>query len=435
MFFDGKGGVMAFHSEKAVLSLCLRDPVVVDEAVSLSLKKDHFTFPLYRLLWDAFVEDRGRGVGPDRATICDRFNDKIGDGKPFSDWGHFTKIVDEVERVPAVRGNVEHYVTTIVEAARRQYIFDTARRILDHEEGGSPFSEILRVSTAITNAASWTPEGRSEPRTAHEITKDYLEDLQAQRMGLKSSTLVVTDIPALDDILRIRPGQMIIVGGRPKMGKSQLMFTLLANIAKANEASTLAISAEMNEAQIGERIATSEASLGLSVEDLERATEKVLSRWEGVPVYFDDKPKTLGGALMSIRLQKKKRDICAAAVDYLQLLKLPEANSRERQVAEASSAFKRLAMELDIPIFVLAQLNRSCEYRENKRPILSDLRDSGQIEQDADAVLFVYRHAVYAQDHEPASDAEIIVRAQRNGPVGTAHCTWEPGKGWFRGRG
>lgn len=423
---------MAFHSEKAVLSLCLRDPVVVDEALSVGIKRDHFTFPLYRLLWSAFVEDRERGIGPDRATICDRFKDRVGDKKPFEDWAEFNRVIDEVERVPAIRGNVEHYVSTIVEAARRQYIVDTARRIIDHEEAGSPFPEILQVSTAITNAASWTPEGRSEPRTAHEITKDYLDDLQAQRMGLKSSTLVLTDIPALDDILKVRPGQMIIVGGRPKMGKSQLMFTLLANIARANGAPTVAISAEMNEMQIGERIATSEASLGLSVDDLEKARETVLKRWEGVPVYFDDKPKTLGGALMSIRMQKKKRGICAAAVDYLQLLKLPEANSRERQVAEASSAFKRLSMELDIPIFVLAQLNRSCEYRENKRPILSDLRDSGQIEQDADAVLFVYRHAVYCEDHEPASDAEVIVRAQRNGPVGTAHCKWEPGNGWFK---
>jgi replicative DNA helicase len=134
-------------------------------------------------------------------------------------------------------------------------------------------------------------------------------------------------------------------------------------------------------------------------------------------------------------MQKKKLDISAAAVDYLQLLKLPVSTSRERSVAEASSAFKRLSMELDIPIFVVAQLNRSCEFRENKRPILSDLRDSGQIEQDADAVVFVYRHSVYDTDYPGTDEAEVIVRAQRNGPTGTALCRWEPGIGWFKGRG
>ena len=102
-------------------------------------------------------------------------------------------------------------------------------------------------------------------------------------------------------------------------------------------------------------------------------------------------------------------------------------------MAEASSSFKRLSMELNIPIFVVAQLNRSCEFRENKRPILSDLRDSGQIEQDADAVIFVYRHSVYDTDYPGTDEAEVIVRAQRNGPTGTAFCQWVPGKGGFRG--
>jgi replicative DNA helicase len=226
------------------------------------------------------------------------------------------------------------------------------------------------------------------------------------------------------------------LGGRPKMGKTHLMITVLKNVAKIHDNPTLFVSAEMNEAQIGERIATSEAKFGMSPEELRRAKGVVEREWEGVPIYFDDKPKSLGAALMSIRIQKKRMGICAAAVDYLQLLKLPQApgGSRERQVAEASSAFKRLAMELDIPIFVVAQLNRNCEYREDKRPILSDLRDSGQLEQDADAVVFVYRHSVYKEDHEPASDAEVIVRAQRNGPTGTSFCTWEPGSGWFRSR-
>jgi replicative DNA helicase len=91
-------------------------------------------------------------------------------------------------------------------------------------------------------------------------------------------------------------------------------------------------------------------------------------------------------------------------------------------------------MELDIPVFVVAQLNRSCEFRENKRPILSDLRDSGQIEQDADAVVFVYRHGVYDSAYEDSDEAEVIVRAQRNGPTGTSLCRWKPGRGWFADR-
>jgi replicative DNA helicase len=426
---------MGFSSEKALLSVCLRNPICVDEANSIGLRRDHFDHPHHRILWGQFVIDRAAGIGPDKATIYDKFEDKIGGGRPFVDYTEFSSLIGEIERTPGNRNNIEAYVGSVVQEARRRHIVRLCQNILASDAEKEPFSEILKYSASIVGVTTWAPEGRSQPRLAHDIASDYLDDLEAQRLGLKTSTLVTTGIEALDRILLVRPGQMVVVGGRPKMGKTHLMISLLSNVARLYERPTLFVSAEMNEMQIGERIATSDADLGETADDVRGAKDVVLDKWRDVPIYFDDKPKTLGAALMSIRVQKKQLDISAAAVDYLQLLKLPPSTSRERQVAEASSAFKRLSMELDIPIFVVAQLNRSCEFRENKRPILSDLRDSGQIEQDADAVVFVYRHSVYNEDHEPASDAEIIVRAQRNGPTGTALCKWEPGKGWFGSHG
>jgi replicative DNA helicase len=400
----------------------------------MGVKKDHFDHPHYRLLWNQFTRDRIAGIGPDRAILYERFEDRIGEGKAFDDYAKFSALVSVIEKTPASKKNLEAYVGAVVEAARRKHIVRLCRMVVASEEEQEPFSEILKYSTSIGMVSTWAPEGRSQPRLAHDITKDYLEDLEAQRLGLKSNTLVKVGVKDLDNILYVRPGQMIVVGGRPKMGKTHLMITLLKNIAKTQESPTLFISAEMNEMQIGERIASSETRLGETAEDVQRVRDGILSEWADVPIYFDDKPKSLGAALMSIRVQKKKMNISAAAIDYLQLLKLPQSTTRERQVAEASSAFKRLSMELDIPIFVVAQLNRSCEFRENKRPILSDLRDSGQIEQDADAVIFVYRHSVYDTDYPGTDEAEVIVRAQRNGPTGTAMCEWEPGSGWFRGR-
>ena len=425
---------MAFSSERALLSVCLREPICVDEAVALGVKKDHFDHAHHRLLWTQFHRDRVAGIGPDRATLFDRFEDRIGEGKTFETYKKFSEVVEEVERTPGNRNNVEAYVSAVIEAARRRHIVRLAHRVIASDLDQEPFSEILKYSASIATVTTWAPEGRSEPRLAHDLARDYLEDLEAQRLGLKTNTLLTSGIETLDKILRVRPGQMVVIGGRPKMGKTHLMISMLTNIARIHEKPTLFVSAEMNEMQIGERIASSEANLGETAEDVAAAREGILDRWHGVPIYFDDKPKSLGAALMSIRLQKKNLDISAAAIDYLQLLKLPQSTSRERQVAEASSAFKRLSMELNLPIFVVAQLNRSCEFRENKRPILSDLRDSGQIEQDADAVVFVYRHSVYDTDYPGTDEAEVIVRAQRNGPTGTAFCRWEPGQGWFRGR-
>lgn len=416
------------------MSVCLREPVCVDEAIALGVKRDHFEHAQYRVLWGQFHKDRVAGIGPDRATLFDRFEDRIGKGRTFDSYQAFSESVSDIERTPAVRKNVEAYVGTIIEAARRRHIVRLAHQVIASDADQEPFSEILKHSASIATVTTWAPEGRSEPRLAHDLAKDYLEDLEAQRLGLKTNTLLSSGIESLDSILHVRPGQMVVVGGRPKMGKTHLMISMLRNIAQVHDKPTLFVSAEMNEMQIGERIASSEARLGDTAEDVASVRDGILREWSNVPIYFDDKPKSLGAALMSIRLQKRNLGICAAAIDYLQLLKLPQSTSRERQVAEASSAFKRLSMELDIPIFVVAQLNRSCEFRENKRPILSDLRDSGQIEQDADAVVFVYRHSVYDTDYPGTDEAEVIVRAQRNGPTGTAFCKWEPGQGWFSDR-
>ena len=424
---------MGFSSEKALLSVCLREPVCVDEAVALGVKKDHFDNAHYRILWSQFVKDRTAGIGPDRATIYDRFEGRIGEGKKFESYESFGVLIDTIERTPASRNNVEAYVSAVVEGARRKHIVRLAHQVIASDAEREPFSEILKYSASIATVTTWAPEGRSDPKMAHDLAEEYLKDLEAQRLGLRTNTLLKSGIESLDKSLHVRPGQMVVVGGRPKMGKTHLMISILRNIARIHESPTLFVSAEMNEMQIGERIASSEARLGESAEDVAAARESVLREWRGIPIYFDDKPKSLGAALMSIRLQKRNLDISAAAIDYLQLLKLPQSTSRERQVAEASSSFKRLSMELDIPIFVVAQLNRSCEFRENKRPILSDLRDSGQIEQDADAVVFVYRHSVYDTDYPGTDEAEVVVRAQRNGPTGTAFCRWEPGSGWFVG--
>jgi len=425
---------MAQSSERALLAVCLRDPICVDEAVSIGVKGDHFEHPHHRILWSQFVKDRTAGIGPDRATLYDRFEEKIGERKAFESYEEFGRLVEFIERTPGNRNNVEAYVGAIIQGARRKHIVSLCQMVIASNESQEPFSEILKYSASIATVTTWTPEGRSEPRLASELVENFLNDLEAQRMGLKTSTLLTTGIESLDRILHVRPGQMVVVGGRPKMGKTHMMISVLRNISKNHDKPTLFVSAEMNEMQIGERIASSDANLGSTAEAVSRGREAVLDKWKDVPIYFDDKPKSLGAALMSIRVQKKRLNICAAAVDYLQLLKLPPAVNRERQVAEASSAFKRLSGELDIPIFVVAQLNRSCEFRENKRPILSDLRDSGQIEQDADAVVFVYRHSVYDTDYPGTDEAEIIVRAQRNGPTGTAFCTWEPGHGWFEAR-
>jgi len=344
---------VSFSSEKALLSVCLRDPVCVDEAVALGVKRDHFDHMHYRILWAQFAKDRTAGIGPDRATLFDRFEDRIGEGKKFDSYQTFGAIVEAIEHTPATRKNVEAYVGAIVEAARRRHIVRLAHTVIACEQDKEPFSEILKYSASIATIATWAPEGRSEPRIAHDLARDYLEDLEAQRLGLRTNALLKTGIESLDNILYVRPGQMVVIGGRPKMGKTHLMISILRNIARIHDRPTLFVSAEMNEMQIGERIASSEALLGETAADVAAVREKVLKEWENVPIYFDDKPKSLGAALMSIRLQKRNLDISAAAIDYLQLLKLlPQIRiARTKPVSPAAQ----------VGVFVIQQRPAGCK--------------------------------------------------------------------------
>ena len=418
-------------SERALLALCLRRPEAVDDALSHGLRAGYFGNGKNRLLWKGFVEDRARGAGPDEATLYDRHETYVGRGRIFDSWADFNDFVKRLLSTPCSHHNLPGYVERIAESARRRQIVNAAQSLIAMEQGSYSMEAMLEEASKITSASCWAPEGSSDPLLAYDIVEDYFDEIEAQRRGERATTLVLTGIDALDGILRVRPGQMVVIGGRPKQGKTHLTISVLKNIAKTYTKPALMISAEMGRVQLGERMATSGARVGTTLGQAQSARGQVLPQWEGVPLYFDHKPKSINSAITSIRTAKRKLGICVAAVDYLQLLKMGADSSRERQVAEASSSLKRLAMELDIPIFVVAQLNRKADYRDNKRPLLSDLRDSGQIEQDADAVAFVYRPVAYDDEYEPKSDVEVIVRAQRNGPTGTARCHWEPGEGWF----
>ena len=418
-------------SERALLALCLRRPETVDDALSHGLKAGYFGDSKNWLLWKGFVEDRANGAGPDEATLYDRHSLYVGQGRPFDTWEKFNRFVRGVISTPSSHHNLPGYVSRIAESARRRQIINAAHSLIAMEEGSHSMESVLEEASKITSATTWAPEGSSDPLLAYDIVEDYFDEIEAQRRGERATTLVLTGVAALDDILMVRPGQMVVIGGRPKQGKTHLTISILKNIAKIYSKPALMISAEMGRVQLGERMATSGARIGNTLGEAQSARDQVLSQWDGVPMYFDDKPKSINSAITAIRTAKRKLGICVAAVDYLQLLKMGADSNRERQVAEASSSLKRLAMELDIPVFVVAQLNRKADYRDNKRPLLSDLRDSGQIEQDADAVAFVYRPASYDDESEPTSDVEVIGRAQRNGPRGTARCHWEPGEGWF----
>ena len=247
-------------------------------------------------------------------------------------------------------------------------------------------------------------------------------------------TGVSTGFKDLDDMTSgLQPGDLIIVAGRPSMGKTSLAMNVAENAALASKTPVAIFSMEMPGEQLAMRMM---ASLGrinahkvrtgkLDDDDWPRLTHAIGLLAEA-PMFIDDTP-ALNPLELRTRARRLKREhgLGMIVVDYLQLMQAPETGeNRATEISAVTRALKSLAKELHVPVIALSQLNRSLEQRPNKRPVMSDLRESGAIEQDADVIFFIYRDQVYNEDSPDKGTAEIIIGKQRNGPTGKVKLTF-----------
>ena len=247
-----------------------------------------------------------------------------------------------------------------------------------------------------------------------------------------------TGFKDLDSKLQgLQNGDLIIVAARPSMGKTALSMNIVENflLNKEVEGGVLAFSLEMPAESLTTRLLASNAkidqqkvrSASMNQNDLKRFMESS-SKLKDLPLYIDDSsmlsPMELRARARRIHRQEPN-GLSLIVVDYLQLMELPSSTeSRVNQISEISRSLKMLAKDLNVPVIALSQLNRAVEQRPNRRPVMSDLRDSGAIEQDADVILFIYRDEVYNEDSEEGNKAEIIIGKQRNGPIGKVNLTF-----------
>lgn len=317
--------------------------------------------------------------------------------------------------------------------------------------------QLIEVSSGITDSA-FNPQGRDAKNLLDEAELKILkiaESGQRTSQGFSSvQDLLPGVINRIDDLFQLdhsngvtgistgfldldtytsgfQPGDLIIVAGRPSMGKTAFSINIAENIALESKLPVAIFSMEMGSAQLVTRMIGSVGRLDqhrmrngtLEDDDWERLTMAV-GKLNDAPIYIDE-----GAGLNSFelrararRLQRKTGQLGLIVIDYIQLMAgtSDKANeNRATEISEISRSLKSLAKELNVPVVALSQLNRSLEQRPDKRPIMSDLRESGAIEQDADLILFIYRDEVYNKDSDQKGTAEIIISKQRNGPIGT----------------
>lgn len=426
----GKVPPNATDEERAVLSACMLSREALDSAMAI-LRPEHFYVAAHGLIFGACcaVAEQGRPV--DVTTIARHLRD-TGDMKKAGDVAYLGKLVDET---PSVANVVEHARIVWSKWQRRTVLASLHKLVADGYDAIGDEEYLTRVDSAVTAALSHslTTDG---PR----VLKDVLAaSVKAIKETAERGVIAVSSgLADLDEELDGggRPGELIVIAGRPGMGKSSLLQQWLISAATERDRGlwgwSYGASLEMRGEQIGGRLLASRSGINgrilrrgaLSQEDwgAVAAAGRDLAR---LPVWLADKASTMVRIAAEARqLQRKAQAagsrLAAIGIDYLQIIDTPQAENYEREIATITRAAKLLSLELEVPVFLLSQLNRGVETRgKDKRPTMADLKASGAIEADADIVLFVYRDEVYNPNSPDAGIAEIIIAKNRDGDART----------------
>ena len=342
-----------------------------------------------------------------------------------------------LEAKSANSGSARHYGELIRNASKRRTVAKLCQVLMEQATGGG---EIEESSAALSKALTELSSTKSHFKMPLSQSADELRSrLHALRNGEIVIDLLKSGFSDLDEITKgLRAGQLIIVGARPGMGKTAFALELSLQIATNSCRRVLFFSLEMSSDELSERAVASGAQVNLSRlqtgdltdDELVRVDEVVLGLHNTDLVLNCDPMVHVADIRLAALKEQAKGKLGLIVVDYLQLMggngKGKSAENRQLEVAEISRSLKLLARELEVPIIALSQLSRNLEARNDKRPQLSDLRDSGAIEQDADLVLFLFREELYDDKSENKGLVEVIVAKHRNGPTGKAVLWFEP---------
>ena len=423
-------------TERAVLGSLMADPNLVDEVSGLHA--DLFFTPAHRLVFETITEVRASGGTPNVIAVTQRI-DAAHKLNSVGGAGALTEMLGNSAGGPAA---VEYHAQTLRDLHARRRIIDAAVAMqASAQDMATDADAVLQQSGEAVLSLSLTTATDSM-RAPSAIVPGLLDELEALMSGNRKLGLQ-TGIRDFDQVTGgLRGGQLTIVAGRPAMGKSALMLNMADNMARRG-VPVVYFSLEMPANELAARVVLSRAETnteiirnGFLTASIKHRIMDAATQFASEPLYVDDRG---GLTLLDIRgrarLAVRRWGVKCIFVDYLQLVSHSGAQSRENEVGFVSRGLKAMSMELGIPVVAAAQVNRQAENRSDNRPKLSDLRESGSIEQDSDIVCLIHRPAYYAvQDEEPeVQDAELIVAKHRAGRTGTLNLTWRPSLTRFEG--
>ncbi len=411
------------------------------QRINEELTADSFYIEAHSKIFDAMTELVADKVPVDTTTLTNLLKDK----KQLSEIGDVDYLLKLVNSVPSA-ANVEYYINIVNEKAVLRHLIEVATNIADNSyNADTNINEILDESERkILNVV------KNRKSSAFRKIQDVLSKAQSDLEKLAETAGDVTGIPSgFGDIDKITSGfhgnEFIILAARPGMGKTAFALNIAASVATSTDLTVAIFNLEMSAEQLAVRMISSLGQLSMNKlrtgklehNDWKRVNEAI-SQLADTNIYIDDTPGITIGEIKSKcrRLASSSSGLGLVIIDYLQLVSSSNryAGNRQQEVSEISRTLKTMAMELDVPVIALAQLSRAVEGREDKRPLMSDLRESGSIEQDADIVSFLYREDYYnkeARNDDFKSESEFIIGKNRNGPTSTVDLLFKRNTGTF----
>lgn len=416
------------EAEQAVISAMFLDRDAASTAVE-RLQGDDFYRPDHKMIFDAASELYFSGAPIDIITIKNKLEEK----KVFEQIGGISTLADIAAAVGS-SVNIKHYIKIVEEKSILRKLIRASGEISQSAYNGS--EDVNVILDAAEKGIFDIMQNRHGEEFSHvrDVTVSAFEKIEQIFQSKEKITGVPTGFLDFDArTAGLQRSDLILLAARPSMGKTAFALNIAQNAAIRHEVPTAIFSLEMSKEQLVNRMLCSEAMLdaqklrtGTLEDDDWAKLVQAMGPLSEAPIYIDDTP---GVSPMEIRAKcrrlKMEKGLGLILIDYLQLMTGNGRNdSRQQEISEISRALKAVAREMDCPVIALSQLSRACEQRADHRPMLSDLRESGAIEQDADVVAFLYRDEYYFPETEKKNMAELIIAKQRNGPTGVVELTW-----------